>query len=68
MCDFIFTTISDIGTHDLFMSCPSYVHNVSVLDKRSLMMTLFTNLRAPAHAKKHKKRACFFSVEIGDKA
>ena len=30
------------------------------------MMPLFTNPREPANAVKHKKRAWFCSVEIGD--
>ena len=33
MCDFIFNTISGIVTHDPFVSCPSYIGNIFVLDK-----------------------------------
>ena len=32
------------------------------------MMVLFTNLREPAYAVKHKKACMACSVEIGDKA
>ena len=33
MCDFIFTTMCGIGTHEPVTSCLSYVSKVSVLDK-----------------------------------
>ena len=66
MCDFIFPMISGIGTHDPFMSGPSYVGNVFVLDKYPKWCRYLPTQENRRMQWNIKNRAWFCSVEIGD--